>query len=82
LFLGEAAFLVLFGFPALLLNPHRPVLFFVLLKQIFGFMALTLSIVGLLTRQGMAKASLGLWDNCIAFALLHVSCAVAVRILG
>jgi hypothetical protein len=29
LFLGEAAFLVLFGFPALLLNPHGPVLFFV-----------------------------------------------------
>ena len=28
----------------------------------------------------MAKARLGLWDHCIAFALLHVGCAVAATL--
>ena len=82
LFLGQAGFLVLASSPTLLLDHRPPVLFLLLLRNMFGLTALVLLIAGLFSTRRTPGADFGLWDHCLAFVLLQLGCSIALRLLA
>ncbi len=72
----QIAFLVLIGLPALLVDRHPPVLYFLQLQRMFGLLALVLLALGVVTRQPLARASLCVWDHAAASMLLAIGCSL------
>lgn len=78
---GQVMFLALTGAPVLLVDRRAPALYLLELRAMFGVSALVL-LLGLLSRQGPSRSSLGMWDHVLAFLLLREACSLALRVLA
>ncbi len=79
---GQVMLLMMVGIPALLIDQHRPKLFLLELRGMFGLSALVLLVLGVLARQRWSPVSLCLWDHVLAFALLKLGCSILLWWLG
>ena len=73
---GQVMLLTIVSLPTLLIDQHRPKLFLLELRGMFGLSALVLLVLGVLARQPWSAASLCLWDHFLAFVLLKLGCSV------
>jgi hypothetical protein len=81
-FAGQVALLGALGVPALLIDSHAPALFLHQLRTAFGLSALVVFMIGVVSRQRLERASLGIWDHVAALLLLQSGCSAALRLLG
>lgn len=78
---GQVMLLAMVGMPALLLDEHRPRLFLLELRGMFGLSALVLLVLGALSRQPWSPGRFCLWDHLLAFVLLKLGCSVILALL-
>ena len=77
----QVAFLTLVGLPALLVDRHPPVLFLLQLRRMFDLLAFVLFLLGIVSRQPITRARLGIWDHAAACVLLASGCSLALALM-
>jgi hypothetical protein len=80
LFARQAAFVVLFSVPALFIDQHKPALFFLVMREMFGFSALGVLGGAVLLRRPVSTNSLCIWDHAAAMLLITLVLSVVLRL--
>jgi hypothetical protein len=80
LFGRQAVFVVLFNVPALFLDQNKPALFFLVMREMFGFSALGALGGAVLLRRPVSTTSLCIWDHAAAMLLITLGLSVAIRL--
>jgi hypothetical protein len=80
LFVRQAAFVVLFSVPASFLDQHKPALFFLVMREMFGFSALGALGGAVLLRRPVSTTSLCIWDHAAAMLLITLVLSVVLRL--
>jgi hypothetical protein len=81
LFIRQVAFVVLCSLPALLIDRHRPALFLLMMRGMFGFSALGAFGAAVFMRRPVSSTSLCIWDHAAAMLLITVAFSLAIRLL-
>lgn len=80
-FARQVGLLVLCCLPTLLIDNHAPILFFSLLKILFGFTALFLLITSFFFKHRTSEVGFRPSDHCLAFVLLQLGCSIVLRLI-
>jgi hypothetical protein len=81
-FAVQVASCMLVSVPALLIDRHRPTLFLLELRKMFGLSTLTSLGVGIFARQRPSPVSPWIWYNIAALLLLRYGRSAALRLLA
>jgi hypothetical protein len=80
LFARQTAFVLLFSVPALFLDQHKPALFFLVTREMFGFSALGALGGAVLLRRPVSTTSLCIWDHAAVMLLITLLLSAALRL--
>lgn len=75
----QVGFTVACGLVALLLDTHRPLLGLTLMRAMFGFSALFVFCVAVITRQPVRFDAICIWDHIAGMVVLTLLCSVALQ---